>query len=82
MSSPIIEEFFSPNSSEDHKNVPNIIQRSNADQSQIIGGDADVDHSQTMGGMQSIIGGIYSLSPLGIGTPGGLNVMLCPWVRL
>ena len=37
-----IGRFFSPNSSED--------QRSNADQSQIIEGDADVDHNQIIGG--------------------------------
>ena len=37
-----MEGFFSPNSSED--------QRSNTDQSQIIGGDADVDHNQIIGG--------------------------------
>ena len=40
---------FSPNSSEDQKPAPNIIQRSDADQSQIIEGDADVDHSQIIG---------------------------------
>ena len=34
--------LFSANSSED--------QRSDADQSQIIGGDADVDHTQIIGG--------------------------------
>ena len=33
-----MEEFFSPNSSEDQKTAPNIIQCSDADQSQIIGG--------------------------------------------
>ena len=31
-------ELFSPNSSEDQKTAPNIISRSDADQSQIIGG--------------------------------------------
>ena len=45
---------FSPNSS-GH-------QRSDAHQSQIIGGDADVDHTQT-------IRGIYPPIPLGFGTP-------------
>ena len=33
------------------KNGPNIIQRSDADHSPIIGGDADVDHSQIIWGM-------------------------------
>ena len=61
---PKIEEFFSPNSSEDQKTDPNIIQRSDADQSQIIGGDADVDHSQIIGGMQSNYwGGISPIPP-------------------
>ena len=40
-----MEDFFSPNSSKD--------QRSDAAQSQIIGGDADADHTQIIGGMQS-----------------------------
>ena len=52
-SSPKMEDFFPPNSSEDQKPVPNTIQRSDADQNQIIGGDANVDHSQVIGGMQS-----------------------------
>ena len=47
-----MEEFFHSNSSEDQKTAPNIIQRSDADYSQI-NGDADVDHSQIIGGMQS-----------------------------
>ena len=52
MSSPKLEDFFSPNSSED--------QRSDADRSQIIGGDAVVDHTQIIGGIQSNYwGGIY-----------------------
>ena len=51
-----MKDFFSPNSSEDQKTAPNIIQRSDANQSQIIGGDADVDHSQ-------IIGKIYPHPP-------------------
>ena len=37
-----MEQFFSPNSSG--------LLRSDAHQRQIIGGDADVDHSQTIGG--------------------------------
>ena len=43
-----MEEFFSPNASEDQKTAPNI-QRSDADQSQIIGRDADVDQSEIIG---------------------------------
>ena len=35
------------------------------------GGDADVDHTQTIGGIQSnYLGGIYPPSPPGFGTPG------------
>ena len=45
---------FFPNSSAD--------LRSDANQSQIIGGDADVDHTQ-------IIGGYIPPSPAGFGTP-------------
>ena len=52
--------FFSPNSSGD--------LHSNAHQSQIIGGDADEDHSQIIGGIQSNYWGIYP--PPGFGTPG------------
>ena len=54
-----MEHFFSPNSS-GHL-------RSDADQSQIIGGDADVDHTQTIGGIQGTANllGVYILpSPL------------------
>ena len=57
MSSPDMEHFFSPNSGEDHKKwslpemghlfYPNSSTdlRSDAHQSQIIGGDADEDHT-------------------------------------
>ena len=38
-----MEEFLSPNLSEDQKTAPYIIQRSDADQNQIIGRNADVD---------------------------------------
>ena len=58
-----MEEFFSPNSIEDQKTAPNLIQRSDAHQSQIIEGDADVDHSQ-------IFGEDTSPFPQGLGTPG------------
>ena len=44
-SSPTMEHFFSPNSGED--------LHSDAHQSQIIGGDADVDHTQIIGGIHS-----------------------------
>ena len=47
-----MEPFFSPNSSGD--------LRSDAHQSQIVGGDADVDHTQIIGG---------NTSPPGFGTP-------------
>ena len=53
-----MEHLFSPNSSGD--------QRSDADQSQIIGGDADVDHTQIIGGIQSSYWG--DISPPGFGT--------------
>ena len=54
--------FFFPNSS-GHL-------RSDAHQSQIIGGDADVAHTQTIaGGYSQIIEGIYHISQPGFGTP-------------
>ena len=59
-SSPKMEHLFSLNSS-GHL-------RSDAHQSQIIGGDADVDHTQTMGGLQSNFWGdisLWVLAPLG-----------------
>ena len=49
-----MKHVFSPNLGGD--------LRSDAHQSQIIGGDADKDHTQ-------IIGGIYPPIPLGFGTP-------------
>ena len=48
-SSSNMEHFFSPNSSG--------LLRSDAHQSQTIGGDEDVDHTQTIGGNSQIIGG-------------------------
>ena len=62
-SSPKMEHFFSPNSSTD--------LRSDAHQSQVIGGDADEDHTHIVGGggYGQIIGGIYPTSPSGFGTP-------------
>ena len=33
------------------------------------GGDADIDHTQTIGGYSQIIGGKYSPIPPGFGTP-------------
>ena len=51
-SSPKVEQFFSPNSSG--------YLRLDAHQSQIVGGNADVDHTQTIwGGYSQIVGGIY-----------------------
>ena len=58
-----MEHLFSPNSSRD--------LRSDAHQSQIIGGDADEYHTQ-------IVGGIYS--PPGFGTPAGYTC--CVLVRV
>ena len=61
-SSPKLEAFFSTNSSED--------QRSDVDQSQIIGGDADVDHTQIIEGIQSNYwGGSILPIPKGFGIP-------------
>ena len=50
-----MEDFFPQNSNGD--------LRSNADQSQIVGGDADVDHTQIIGGIQSNYWGIYPPIP-------------------
>ena len=58
MTSPEMEHFFSPNSGEDQKKVftrngtlfLSTYLRSDAHQSQIIGGDADEDHTQIVGG--------------------------------
>ena len=60
-----MEHFFSPNSS------GHLL--SDAHQRQIIGGDADVDHTQTIGGIQSNYWGIYPpriSAPLFTGNPG------------
>ena len=44
--------------------------RSDANQSQISGGDADVDHTQIIGGdTAKLLGGIYPPIPPGFGTP-------------
>ena len=52
-----MEHFFSPNSSTD--------LRADAHQSQIIGGDADEDHTQIVGGSTvKLLGGYISPSPL------------------
>ena len=52
-----MERFFPPNSSGD--------LHSDAHQSQIIGGDADVDHTQIIGGIQSnsLAGDISPIPP-------------------
>ena len=53
--------------------------RSNAYQSQIIGGDADVDHTQTIvGDTVKLLGGIYP-SP-GFSTP-GLQAPTSIWIK-
>ena len=57
-----MEHFFSPNLSTN--------LRSDAHQSQIIGGDADKDHTQIVGGYTvKLLGGYI---PPGFGTPGGV----------
>ena len=59
-SSPKIEAFLSPKSRKDQNKGPNIIQRS----------DADVNHSQIIGGNAvKLLGGIYPPSPLGFRHP-------------
>ena len=61
-SSPKMEHFFSSNSSGD--------LRSDAHQSQIIGGDANEDHTQTIGGNTvKLLGRLYLPIPPGFGTP-------------
>ena len=67
-----MEHFFSPNSS-GHV-------RSDAHQSQIIGGDADVDHTQTIGGdIVKLLGGY--IPPPGFGTPESKAVFTCLTIR-
>ena len=66
-----MEHFFSPNSSGD--------LRSDAHQSQIIGGDAEVDHTQIIGGIQSNYCGGYI--PPSFGTPGCNNGIDCANAR-
>ena len=56
-----MEHFFSPISS------GHLL--SNAQQSQIIGGEADVDHTQTIGGNTAKLLGGYTPIPPGFGTP-------------
>ena len=58
-----MEHFFSPNSGGD--------LRSDAHQSQIIGKDADVDHTQNYwGDTVKLLGGYIPPIPPGFGTPG------------
>ena len=74
-SSPQMEHFFPPNSS-GHL-------RSDAHQSQIIGRDADVDHTQTIGGYSQIIGGVYITPiPPGFGTHVYVFVNHSNWLKL
>ena len=57
-----MQHFFSPNSSGD--------LRSDAHQSQIIGGDADEDHTQIIDGdTVKLLGGIYPPIPPGFRHP-------------
>ena len=59
-----MEHFFFPNSGGN--------LRSDAHQSQIIGGDADIDHTQIIGGDTiKLLGGIYSLR---VSAPLALNM--------
>ena len=59
-----MEHFFPPNSRGD--------LRSDAHQSQIIGGDADVDHSQIIGGYTvKLLGGYIPPILPSFGTPAG-----------
>ena len=58
-----MDKFLSLKSREDQKKGPNIIQRSDADLSQIIRGDADEGHSQIIGEMQSNYWGNISPHP-------------------
>ena len=55
--------------------------RSDTHQSQIIGGDADVDHTQTIGGYTvKLLGGIYPLIPPRVSAP-LTTVLFCSNVR-
>ena len=68
-SSPKIEKLLSPKSMMAKKS-PKTIQRSDADHSQIIVGDADADHSQIILGVAvKLLGGIYPPIPPCFGTP-------------
>ena len=65
--------LFSPNSGGD--------LRSDAYQSQIIGGDADVDHTQIIGGdTVKLLGGIYPLHPPRVLAP--LITTIAKWLGL
>ena len=66
-SSPKIEQFLFPKSSEDQTKSPKNIKRYDADHSQIIGRDADADHSQIIGGDAVKLLGGY-IPPSGFGT--------------
>ena len=63
-----MEHFFSPNSSGD--------LRSDADQSQIIAGDADVAVLKLLGEIQSNYWGV--ISPPSFGTPGSIIIVRMP----
>ena len=61
--------FFPEFKRKQKKTAPDIIQRSDADQSQVIGGDADVDHSQTIRGDAVKLLGGYIPHPPGFRHP-------------
>ena len=61
--------IFPPNLVDDLRSI------AHQDQSQIIGGDADENHTQIIGGdTVKLLGGVY---PPGFGTPNGRYSLLC-----
>ena len=69
-----MENFLSPNSSGD--------LRSDAHHSQIIGGDAEEDHTQIIGGIQSNYWGGYILPGFGTPDANGLIFMVTLYIML
>ena len=69
-----MEHFVFPNLGEDqkkglHQKWNRFFRRIQAHQGQIIGEDADLDHTQTIGGIQPNYWGDTSPVPPGFGTP-------------
>ena len=74
-SSPKKEHSFSPNSSGD--------LRSGAHQSQIIGRDADVDHTQIIGGdTVKLLGGDISPNPARVSAPLSVRISTLGYIEL